>query len=220
MENAHLLLEYAEKTCIRWKGLTWVEKPEVWRDTLIRHLTGSILDLLTAQIANGKRILVKTTAAKNINTIFKLFPEAKVVILVRDGRDEVDSAMQLSPHEAYRLWIEQWAEGARSVRNFMQASAGLRGKSWDLVWYEELVEEPGAMVSSLLRFLQMDADTFDWGRIQYTPRARHQWDKDQGARNETQKCAWRKWGWYRKRVFKRIAGEELIKFGYASNERW
>ncbi len=221
MENAHLLLEYAEKTCTRWKGLPWFNEPEEWRGVLVRHLSQSILELLAAQSSGSRRLVVQTTAAHNIETLLQVFPGASVVILVRDGRDEVASALRASPDQRYDVSIRQWAEAARSVRHFMHVSAGLKGKSWDLVKFEELMEEPGAVVASLFRFLEIDPGLYAWEHIeQKSVGLQHSINKQEVRQGHLKKCAWTDWGWYRKRVFKGIAGQELVNFGYASDQGW
>ena len=42
--------------------------------------------------------------------------------------------------------MKRWAEGARSILDFMKSEGGstLQGKSWQLVKYEDLLERPTA----------------------------------------------------------------------------
>lgn len=207
MEHAHLLLQYVDKTCARWKGLPWIEKPEDWRSELLCHLSDGILELLMSQIGADRRLLAKTTAARNVDKFFQFFPEAKLLILIKDGRDAVESAARKEADKPYEFWMQQWVEGARSILNFMRVSGDMRGKSWELVRYEDLVERPAAIVADLLSFLQLDS-----AEVTGRPLEKSADFNPPGG--------WRQWGWFRKRAFKRIAGQELISFGYASNDRW
>lgn len=230
LEHSHLLLEYVDKTCKRWRGLPWIESPEMWRNKMLRQIGDGILALLTQQIPAGKRLLAKTPAAFNVDKCLQLFPEAKLLVLVRDGRDSVESAAKKWPAEPYELWMQQWAEASRAVLDFMQgAGAASRGKSWLLVKYEDLLEKPEPTVTDILRFLGLDPSTFDWDRLKRLPLFGSSQYPDQ--KGDTSRVLekpkdfnpiqrWRDWGWSRKRSFKKIAGNELISLGYAPDNQW
>jgi hypothetical protein len=83
------------------------------------------------------------------------------------------------------------------------------------------MEEPGAVVASLFRFLEIDPSLYAWERIEQKSMALQQSiNKQEVPQGHLEKCTWTNWGWYRKRVFKGIAGQELVKFGYASDQGW
>jgi sulfotransferase family protein len=230
MEHAHLLLQYADKTYSRWKGLPWINTPEDCRRILLRSIGNGILELLKGQIAKDKCLLAKTPAAYNIDKVFHLFPDAKLLILIRDGRDAVESAARKWPTESYEFWIKRWVEGARLVLNFMRDFGDLRGKSWKLVKYEDLLERPEAVTADLLSFLELDPADFDWNRMRRLPVHGSSQYRDESGKvieKALERSSdfnplgrWRHWGWSRKRMFKKIAGKELIGLGYVSNNDW
>jgi hypothetical protein len=229
LEHSHLLLEYVDKTYIRWRGLPWIKDPGECRKLLLRRLGDGLLGLLTSQIAKDKRLLAKTPAAYNVEKLLDLFPEAKLLLLIRDGRDVVESAARKWPTEPHEFWVKQWAEGARSVLNFMEGSGrALKGKSWELVRYEELLERPQVVVTSLLRFVGIDPGRFDWDRMNRLPIfGSSQYPDEMGAGRVVEKASdfkplgrWSDWSWSRKRTFKKLAGNEMVRLGYASNTDW
>jgi hypothetical protein len=189
------------------------------------------LALLKEEIPQDKRLLTKTPVAYNVDKFFDLFPEAKLLILIRDGRDAVESAVRTWPNRSYKYWMKLWAEGARSILDFVQGEGGaLQGKSWQLVKYEDLLERPKATITELLRLLRIDPVSFDWSRVERLPvHGSSQYPDEAGTvtGRKLEKSEdfnplgrWDHWGWRRKRLFKKIAGEELIGLGYASNNRW
>jgi len=230
LEHSHLLVEYVDKTYRRWKGLPWIKTPEVYRSAVLTQIGKGIMSVLADQIEPGRRLLTKTPAAYNVDKFFHLFPDAKLLVLIRDGRDAVESAAKKWPTEPYELWMEQWAEGARGVLDFAQgAGAESRGKSWQMVRYEDLLASPEATVAEVLRFLDLDPGNFDWQRMQHLPLFGSSQYPDQSgdvARvlekpkdfNPIQR--WRDWGWSRKRSFKKLAGNELVGLGYVANNNW
>lgn len=55
-----------------------------------------------------------------------------------------------------------WAKGTFLVLDFMQVeNRDLLGRSWKLVKYEDLMEQPEARVRDVLPFLDTDTDTVD-----------------------------------------------------------
>jgi hypothetical protein len=113
----------------------------------------------------------------------------------------------------------------------MNASGAASSRqSWLLVRYEDLVDRQESTVRDLLRFLGIDPSDFDWDRLERLPVTGSSQFPDQtgqvtGRKIEKSKefkpvGRWQQWGWFRKRMFKKIAGKELISLGYVSNNRW
>jgi hypothetical protein len=230
MEHAHLLLEYGDRTYGRWRQLKWIENPGERKNLLLRHLGQGIVALLRQEIAEDKRLLAKTPGAYNSDKFFHLFPDAKMVILIRDGRDAVESAVQTWPNKSYEFWTQQWARGARSILDLMEARGDLRGQSWHLVKYEDLVAHPETTVTELLSFVGVDPSHFDWGRLQRLPihgSSQYRDEKGTVTGRKIEKTAdfkpvgrWNDWGWFRKRMFKKLAGTELVRLEYVQDNRW
>src|SRR5919106_143919 len=153
-EHAHLLNEYAEKTYQRWTRLKWIENPEEWRRLLRLHLGQGMFSFLASQIDDHKRPLFKTPDSNNIDKMFLFFPGVKLLLLMRDGRDVVESAVRKWPNQTDEYWMQRWAEGARRILDFSQeVGREPRGTSWELIRYEDLVERPEAVVKRVLEFL-------------------------------------------------------------------
>ena len=128
--------------------------------------------------------------------------------------------------------MRQWANGCRRILDFTQGPGrGSRGKSWELVRYEELVEHPEDTLKGMSDFLGVDEFAFEWDKLTQLPVRGSSVTVDgqgrviSGAVVEKPEDfspigRWRNWGLWRKRKFKKIAGRELIELGYESNDRW
>ena len=150
-EHADLLYEYAERTYQRWRGLRWIDNPDECRHLLQLHLGQGILSFLANQIAANKRLLLKTPDCNHIDKFFLFFPGVKLLLLMRDGRDVVESAVRKWPKRSDEYWMRQWAKGSRRILDFIQGMGReSRGKTWELVRYEELVERPEATVKGMM----------------------------------------------------------------------
>jgi hypothetical protein len=78
--------------------------------------------------------------------------------------------------------------------------------------------------------LEIDRDAFDWTRLERLPvhgSSQYRDPSGQVTGKFVEKSAdfkplgrWQQWGWRRKRLFKSLAGQELIRLNYAPNNRW
>lgn len=230
-EHAHLLYEYSEKMYQRWRQLKWIEDPGECRRQLQFHLGQGILSLLVSQIDENRRLLLKTPDCNNMDKFSLFFPGVKLLLLIRDGRDVVESAVRKWPQQSDEHWMHQWASGARRILNFIHGTGQrTRGKSWELIRYEELVEQPEATIGRVSDFLEVDESAFAWDRLTQLPvrgslaildaQGRVSQEAVEKPKGFSPIGRWRHWGMWRKRKFKKVAGRELVELGYESNDRW
>ncbi|MGH7930973.1 MAG: sulfotransferase family protein, partial [Candidatus Binatia bacterium] len=132
-----------------------------------------------------------------------LFPNAKCIHIVRDGRDVAVSNLSLNwgpttVREAARRWRDQIINGRRR--------ANRSGIPYIEVRYEDLVKEPREVLRRTYEFLELDdASEIMPGVAVYKDR----------------KEVWRsKLSPEERRVFAREAGHLLIEFGYAKDDSW
>lgn len=149
--------------------------------------------------------------------IAQLFPEAKIIHLIRDGRNVALSYadVDFGPKTvggAAEIWARRVAAGRRAGRE-------LGPKRYLDLHYERLVEDTAAAVRDLCEFLDLD---FDSGMLDYTSRARdavlsraykfnphltqstvrevRSWENDMSSRNI--------------QIFEAVAGDVLEEAGY------
>jgi hypothetical protein len=169
----------------------------------------------------------------NLRWIFDRFPEARFVHLLRDGRDVACSLRthprhkvvdgKLVPLDTWRPMDEcagRWRDSLRAVQPF------LADPRVHTVRYEDLVGDPERATRGLLEFLGepwdprviahadadsrfRDATTFPQNPEALRPidrSAMHRWERDMSEDD--------------RRVFKRIAGDLLVEYGYAAGLDW
>lgn len=87
LEHAACLGEYVAKSAHRWRSIDNAE------GTMLRCLGDGILSFLRLGCCrHDSRILVKTPRPYGLDKFPELFPSAKALLLIRDGRDIVESA--------------------------------------------------------------------------------------------------------------------------------
>lgn len=92
----------------------------------------------------------------HIYALKKLFPNAKLVHIVRDARTVVESMLRFKPNSTLRLFdseqkaYEYWL---RTVRACVQAETALGGDEMIRVRYDDLVQQPETTLERILTFL-------------------------------------------------------------------
>jgi hypothetical protein len=180
-----------------------------------------------------------------LNQVQLLMPESKMILLMRDGRDVLTSGtfdwLQRESGESERHQylvaktlkappkrffddevIQQWAEHWREVAFF-----GAKSNPAGVISYEQMKSDHALELQKLFRMLEVDAEislaqncaeatTFE----KTTGRAAG----DQRSMAKARKGIAGDWkNFFTQtdgRLFCQIAGEELVKFGYESNNDW
>ena len=91
---------------------------------------------------------------RHIPLIFGLYPHARVIHIVRDPRDQVQSAYKAWKKDRVRA-AARWADGIRAARD---ALAEYPQRSM-VVRYEDLVTEPTDVLGRICAFLELPFDT-------------------------------------------------------------
>ena len=127
--RAELLGRYIEETTGHW-GAEARERADYYRELLLRRFGKALLTVVEERMHEGKRAVLKTPRSANLEYLQSMFPEAKALLLMRDGRDVVESAIRTFTYLPAKAWMERWAVGARSMLEFIERDAeGRKGKT-------------------------------------------------------------------------------------------
>jgi hypothetical protein len=168
-----------------------------------------------------------------IGEIFRCFPNARFVHVLRDGRDVACSLRTHPRHtvvDGKLVPVDTWKPIAGCARRWVRDIEGSRrwwgDPRFHAVRYEDLVLDPKPVLERLMAFIgedwdegmlaHADADSpfRDATRFAQNPEALgavstaslSRWQRDLDARD--------------KRIFKRIAGKLLVELGYAADAAW
>jgi protein-tyrosine sulfotransferase len=170
-----------------------------------------------------RRLVTKSPSVRNLRFFFTLFPRARLLILVRDGRSAVQSSMATFGWD-FDTAAHLWAEGAEEVRRFDRANRGL-GLPYRVVRYEDLVDDLEPALLEILAFLDLDPNCFDFASARHLPvrgssaffgpgRTMVNWDPVARSAAFAPKERWRDWDPALLQRFEWIAGDQLRYFGY------
>jgi protein-tyrosine sulfotransferase len=170
---ADLLTRYIDLASRHWKAWWGPEQLQKERDLVCECIGDGLVFYLRLQVRNRRVLTGKASADKplqvlvtktpdvtNLNLFFKLFPNADLLILVRDGRAVVESAVRTF----YRSFAEearQWATRAAAIRSFTESESN-RGRRYLIVRYEDLYTKTEEELHRIMSFLRMDPAPYDF----------------------------------------------------------
>ena len=244
--HTDLLVEYANSVYgnypSHWKIEEILGPPE---DSLCQHLGNSLISFLNLQLAkkNGisriafdaykvdivqnltpKRLVTKTPSVKNLQHFFTIFPQAHLLIIIRDGRAVIESGVK-SFDWNYEAATHSWANAARTIFRFTQDNH-FPNQQYLVVRYEDIHKNTKDEMMKILSFLGLDMEKYDFEAAQKLPIKGSSDIRDQGRENvhwlplnKTQKFnpmkRWENWGRARHERFNWLAGQYLLQFGYS-----
>jgi hypothetical protein len=220
LQHAHLLDGYASAVERAW-------------DPDWGTFTGDIPGKLRASLGDGlasflcvdreRRLVTKSPSVRNLPLFFSFFPRARLLVLIRDGRSAVQSAMTTFAWD-FDTAAHLWAEGAEVIRQFDHAHKD-SGLGYRIIRYEALVDDVELTMAGILDFLGLDRNRFDFAAAASMPirgssvffgpgRAGVHWDPVDKDSDFAPKERWREWDPALLQRFDWIAGDQLRHFGY------
>lgn len=185
------------------------------------------------------------TSQLTLERIQKLLPESKIVLLMRDGRDVLTSGtfdwLQREPKDSIRFRyfvsrelkekpvrffddqvIKQWAEHWREV-----AECASQVDHGGTVYYEKMKEDHASHLQELFQMIEVcsdleiaeqcaEATTFKKTTGRDAGDQRHNAKARKGISGDWKNFFTRADG----ELFREIAGEHLIKYGYENDHQW
>jgi protein-tyrosine sulfotransferase len=192
-------------------------------DGTIRHFSNAI--------ANGELPLFKTPDSGNVEWLFHMFPNVRVILLIRDGRDTVTSYINSwGGQSIFRRLVKRWAARVHEVLALKEfvARNGIADRAC-LVRYEDLLEDAPSQLRRIFEFLDIPADEYPWDSLDYVPvlgssslkkNDEVHWKPVRKPDSFNPIGKWRTWSNHEKEIFKQYANELLISLGYAEDDTW
>lgn len=163
LRRAHWLAEYVTQLTDHWKKFGYEDQntPEFYK-----QFGKALSSFATIQNRDGRPIL-KTPSLDNLDLFPLLFPDAHLILVMRDGRDVVESytrSFRVSEDEA----IRRWTEGAARMRNFSERYKN-SGIKFTVVRYEQLYQDQHQEMLRLLEFLELDPARYNFDQLSSLP---------------------------------------------------
>lgn len=231
---SHHLQTYVAETVAMWGK--WLKDGEDAMDAhakgLMHYLGRGLLQYFYESVPNEKILLLKTPDAGNLNNFFHLFPHGKLIILVRDGRDTVDSFVKSWGGETiFKKMCERWAQRADQIMNVIEhAKQSNKSNSYYIVRYDKLNNDTSNEVKAILKFLNLKPENYHWNELEKIPvlgsssfignQLGVHWNPMEKGEEFIPTQKWKHWSEAKKKIFKKYAGKNLIKMGFVTDNNW
>ncbi len=168
------------------------------------------------------RVVTKMPSVEQVDRFFDLFPTCPLVVIVRDGRSVCESGVNTfgwSYERAFRRW-------ARAADRVLAASQRYAGRpNFQVVRYEELIDQPHEVMRSVCATVGLDPETFPYDAIEHVPirgsstlaadggTAVH-WNPVERSDAFDPRERWRTWDDHCHRRYAAVAGAQHRDLGY------
>ena len=198
----------------RRNELHWLSGRKVGLDEFLRFM-GLGLNALYTQRSGGLRWVEQTPQyTLHMDDILQLFPGVVFIMMLRDGRDVVESLKNfvnpVKHLEASRLW-------ARFVSVGLDFATGPHRDRVHAVRYRDAVDNTEATMAGIFTFLGIEESPDSVASIMH----RDPINSSFGAKeSEAQSIRWESWSAEERGQFNEAAGEVLIQMGFESDDCW
>lgn len=217
LHEAVHLHRFVDGLATHWSNEWPIPQPET-RLGVLRAIGEGLADYMRAD-RDHARIVLKTPSPVGVDGVHDLFPRARTILLVRDGRAVVESAMR-SFGWSFERAARTWDDGARRIL----AAASDGDPRVHLVRYEDLLRTPDATLAALLDFLDLDRRGLDpalatalpvrGSSTTRRPGGLPDWSPTTDVRPADMLARGQDWPTARVRRFDWIAGEAMRALGY------
>lgn len=175
--------------------------------------------------AGDRQILLKSPHVQHLCLAPLIFPDARIVLCLRDGRDVVDSSLATFKggwprRKTFRQLAEEWRLSAEAI---LQADGTGQGDDMLVLRYEDLVADQAGTLERVLAFTGLDPGPYDHDAAAALPvrgssRGRRggdaRWQGEEKSADFKPVARWKAWPPSRRAKFDRIAGAALEAAGY------
>jgi Sulfotransferase family len=152
VKHSDHLARYAADVRRHWKK--W-DRSEDIPNEILASLGRGLLEFM--QEDPNERLITKTPTVVNLKHFHALFPQAQLILLVRDGRAVVDSGMRSFGWDLDTA-AHRWKVAADEIKRFEKSNV----RPYHLVRYEELLHDLEGTIKQILEFLDLDITAYDF----------------------------------------------------------
>ncbi len=164
LSQSHLLLNYSRKVSTHWNS-NWDTSGELLSEhRLIQHigqgLTSFINETSASECTGCEDIIVaKTPSTKNLDNYFKLFPKAKLILIMRDGRAVVESGVKSFDWDFEKAAYD-WHGSTSRIVDFLNENKE-HSDNLLLVKYEDMLLNRRDSLKKIYNFLNLDINSIN-----------------------------------------------------------
>ena len=202
------------------------ELSETIGEALLRYITKNI-KTEKFQVTVPKRVITKTPSVEGLQYFREVFPDAYLILLIRDGRSVVESTVR-SFDADFDLSCKRYATATKIIASFMGTDPN--PDKTILMRFEDYIGNKRETVETLLRFLGLSTEIFPFEDLEIMPiRGSSELKQKKGDSIHWEPMAakiafdprhrYSEWSEFQHSRFDWLAGEALEKMGYERSRK-
>lgn len=201
------------------------------RQEILAFLASGWMQSLQAQ-SEPRTMVFKSPHMQHLALVPGIFPRDRFLILMRDGRDVLQSSLatfgQRWLGKSFAAMAAEWSAAARLALAFAPGGPCACEQAL-VVRYEDLVKDGRPAMARVLAHCGLDSASYDWSAFDRLPlrgsstngaALAEKWQQQPRPNSFNPLGRWHAWPQARKARFKKWAGETLIAAGYAQDFDW
>nr|WP_086940134.1 sulfotransferase [Thaumasiovibrio occultus] len=156
LSQSHWLQWFCRRTKRNWHPKWEKRNAKLADDVLLAHigqgLTDFVCDLASEQ--GDKTVITKTPSSKQLRNFFRLFPERKLIIVIRDGRALVESGVRSFDWDFEKACFD-WHRSTQRIQRFVECHQD-KAEQILLVKYEDLLANTDIELARIYAFIGCD----------------------------------------------------------------
>ncbi len=168
LANSETLLNFCRSVAESWDD--WWLRRLGGASRLAMHIGAALLRFADPGLEQEGRVgdfrlVLRSPTTEGIAAAATLFPNARVVVLVRDGPATIESGRR-SFNWPYEEAMLGWRQSVRRVLSFLASADGPRCQ---LIRFEDLTADPARELARVFAFLALDATPYPFDRVDEIP---------------------------------------------------
>jgi len=157
--SSPLLMQFLSTLTESWDPNWFTEPRSAIRRKLGHALGRALLKFFCDDRQVARYLVMKTPSTLHLQSVFELFPTARVLVIVRDGRDVVESGIRTFGWN-WECAVRQWRDSAaRILTSLAHPSVGSRTL---LIRYEDLLADTPREMTRIIEFLGLEPARYDF----------------------------------------------------------
>lgn len=208
-----------------------INKDKMGSNDLLPLFGSAIVAYLNSFVEDGKSVLIKEPSVDFLHYFDILFPYEHLILLIRDGRDVVSSTIKTWPNAGFKKSCMRWRDSAYMIWRYMRSHQNEKknGKGFLFYKFEDILTDVPLFVKKICQAFNLDEERYPFEKVDRLSLQgssaikvdnKVSWKAVEKPKNFNPVGRWGDWDNRKKKIFKNIAGDYLIKFGYAENNDW
>jgi protein-tyrosine sulfotransferase len=212
----------------RFFGAYQRNRESIGENDLLALFGASLMAYLHGLTEPGQRLLMKVPDVQYLSYFFTMFPFENLLILIRDGRDLVNSTVKTWPNRDFSEICRLWDQTARLIMTFEKECRQFK-RQFMVVRFEDAVENPERFARKVGDHFQLDENRFQSEKIKDLPvkgssslkkNGEMTWKPMAKPEGFNPVGRWRDWPDRDKEIFKKNCGQALMDLGYCTDLNW